>query len=61
MEGTDMEIKETDWRLLDQDEYLSNVCLKRIKFMAHSEGSDHIHCAFCWSKFSEFLEDLHEG
>ena len=56
-----MEMTGNDWRLLDQDQYLKNKTLKKIKFIATDIDHDHTHCAFCWEKFSEFEPDLHDG
>ena len=49
-----------DWRLIDQDKYLMNSYLVKIHFVPE-ENIDHMHCAFCWDKFSENSEDLNIG
>ena len=53
-------IEKDDWRLLRQQEYLKGVTLKRGVFKAYGD-SDHAHCEFCWEKFAEFDDCLHEG
>lgn len=42
-----------DWRLTDQEEYLSGVTLVHKPYRAKSETSEHEHCAFCWAKFMD--------
>ena len=51
---------EEDWRLNGQEEYLLGEKLLKIVFY-HTNGSDHVHCDFCWAKFSEHEGDLREG
>lgn len=53
--------KKNDWRLLNQEDYLMNAKLKKSHYRKPSEKWDHDHCAFCWDKFSEKEEDLHDG
>ena len=54
-------LNKNDWRLVSQDEYLMNAKLKRVKYSQSSPKWDHEHCVFCWDKFSESEDDLHEG
>lgn len=51
-----------DWRLNGQEEYLYQAELYRcgVSF-PEPEEVDHAHCEFCWAKFSDYEEDLHEG
>lgn len=49
-----------DWRLFNQDQYLMKKDLKRSVFKS-TENRDHVHCEFCWEKFSEQEGDLREG
>lgn len=50
---------ENDWRFTGQDKYLHYVKLKWSKF--DSAIRDHDHCEFCFEKFSQNKNDLHEG
>jgi hypothetical protein len=52
-----------DWRLQGQEEYLKGVTLYWRAYTRHSEGWDHDHCAFCWTKFmvEGHPDVLHEG
>jgi len=50
-----------DWRLLDQDTYLTSVPLERRTYHRESEDWNHDHCEFCNATFSEFPGDLHVG
>ncbi len=54
-------IEETDWRLLNQKEFLLNAKLKKTEYTKPSDKWDHDHCVFCWDKFSENEEDLQQG
>ncbi len=55
-------IEEDDWRLLrGQEDYLSGKTLYFRKWKAPSEELDHDHCEFCWDKFSDYPDTLHEG
>ena len=49
-----------DWRLSDQMEYLNEKKLIRAVFKSNAKN-DHEHCEFCWEKFSELEDDLHQG
>ena len=51
---------EKDWRLTNQIKYLYKTKLFRATFK-ETKDNDHEHCEFCWSKFSESDDDLHEG
>lgn len=50
-----------DWRIVNQEKYLSDVTLVKAKFARLDDENDHTHCAFCWEKFSERPGDLHIG
>lgn len=50
-----------DWRLQGQEKYLTGRKLKRVPFSPLSKTWDHEHCEFCWAKFSDHENDLHEG
>jgi len=52
-------IDKNDWRLRGQDQYLANAQLLLSRF--DCSIGEHDHCAFCWEKFSECDEDLHDG
>lgn len=54
-------IEKDDWRLQGQDGYLSGVTLRWKKWKSPSATWNHDHCEFCWEKFSELPETLHEG
>ena len=49
-----------DWRLNDQIKYLYQKKLVFSRFFPHGDV-DHVHCEFCFSKFSNEPEDLHDG
>ncbi len=58
----DTMVEKDDWRLLrGQEDYLLNKTLYFRKWQATSEEWDHEHCEFCWGKFSDFPDTLHEG
>lgn len=40
-----------DWRITNQEEYLSNERLRWVKYRPSNPNNDHDHCEFCWSKF----------
>jgi hypothetical protein len=44
-------VKEDDWRLQGQEDYLLGIKLRFEKYSAYSEKWDHDQCEFCWSKF----------
>lgn len=50
-----------DWRLTNQEEYLTSVVLKRIKYNKYSDSWEHEHCEFCWEKISENKSDFNEA
>ena len=56
-------IKEDDWRLTDQEDYLKGVSLQWKTYEKYREGWDHDHCEFCFTKFLESGEPdtLHQG
>ena len=51
----------TDWRIQGQEKYLLNKDLYYKKYVKQSDRNDHVHCEFCWDKFSEYEGDLHFG
>jgi len=55
-EKTDIEC---DWRFMGQDKYLKGINL----ICSHFSGSirKHAHCEFCFCKFSDNKNDLHQG
>ncbi|WP_407309952.1 hypothetical protein [Desulfosporosinus sp. SB140] len=44
-------VKEDDWRLQGQENYLLGIKLRFEKYSPYSKTWDHDHCEFCWSKF----------
>lgn len=54
-------IEKDDWRLRGQEKYLSGKTLYFRKWAAPRKEWDHDHCEFCWEKFSDFPDTLHEG
>lgn len=67
---------EDDWRLNGQEEYLLGKTLRKVTVdsfpdydvKAHKDRWDrmvkyegHLHCSFCWGKFSPKETDLHSG
>lgn len=54
-------VDKDDWRLCGQEEELMDARLVKKEYRMPSETWDHDHCVFCWDKFSEREEDLHEG
>ena len=56
-----MEMRKDDWRLFNQDQYLMGKNLKTKHFILQDSNIDHVHCEFCWAKFSENFNDLHDG
>jgi hypothetical protein len=59
MEGNMVE--KDDWRIVNQEKYLMGKTLIFTHFRQPNEDWDHLHCIFCWDKFSESAEDLHAG
>lgn len=55
-----MRVMQEDWRIFDQKDYLYKKTLFKTKFKA-TKSCDHVHCVFCWDKFGESEEMLHEG
>ena len=51
----------TDWRLREQEQYLSDVPLIKRAYEKSREDWDHDHCVFCCARFSESASDLNEG
>ena len=49
-----------DWRITGQEDYLMG---KKIMFAKYEKYSvrNHEHCIFCWTTFSEYAGDLHQG
>ncbi len=55
-------VKNNDWRLQGQENYLKGVSLTFKTYSKYREGWDHDHCEFCQAKFMEKNSDaLHEG
>ena len=54
-------IDKDDWRLRGQEDYLSGKTLFFRKWRAPKKEWDHDHCEFCWEKFSDYPDTLHEG
>ena len=54
-------IDKDDWRLRGQEGYLSGKVLCFRKWKASKKEWDHDHCEFCWDKFSDEENALHEG
>lgn len=54
-------IEKDDWRLNGQEEFLRGQALYHRIWAPHFPQSDHSHCIFCWAKFSELADTLHEG
>lgn len=50
---------ENDWRNRGQMKYLYGVTLYYKRFS--SKIREHDHCEFCFSKFSDYASDLHQG
>lgn len=48
-----------DWRFMGQDKYLEGITLKFCNF--DSKFREHDHCEFCFEKFGDGAEDLHQG
>ena len=45
-------IKESDWRLTDQINYLKEKQLKHSKYVKYSDNWEHDHCEFCYYEFN---------
>ncbi len=54
-------IGKDDWRLRNQEDYLLGKALYLRKWKPLKEEWDHDHCEFCWNKFSNLPDTLHEG
>ena len=54
-------IEKDDWRLRGQEDYLLGENLYFRKWKAPKKEWDHDHCEFCWDKFSDYPDTLHEG
>jgi hypothetical protein len=53
---------EPDWRLTDQETYLSGVTLARREWTPNRPDWDHDHCSFCWAKFGRGADaELRQG
>jgi hypothetical protein len=44
-----------DWRLLGQEEYLTGVALFYRNYSDRKTSTDHDHCEFCGTKFSDSI------
>ena len=49
-------LKNNDWRLTDQMDYLFKADLLHMPYIKLSETLDHDHCEFCWYKIQESSE-----
>ena len=54
-------IEKDDWRLRGQERFLSGKTLYLRKWRSPEKDWDHDHCQFCWEKFSDSPDTLHEG
>ena len=54
-------IEKNDWRLTGQEKYLKGKKLIFAKWHPRNDRNDHDHCEFCWAKFGDFPDALHEG
>jgi len=54
---------ESDWRLQNQERYLTGVTLVRRRWSQTRDNWDHDHCEFCWAKFAgdNIPDALREG
>lgn len=50
-----------DWRIRDQENYLSNKTFYFHQYEPRTEVDDHAHCEFCWEKFSVYDGTSHMG
>ena len=50
-----------DWRITNQDRYLTGVVLQRLPYAQRNTATDHDHCEFCMEKFSDKDGDLSIG
>ena len=50
-------VRNDDWRLTNQEEYLKGVTLRFEKYEKYREDWDHDHCEFCFAKFMETGND----
>ena len=50
--------RHNDWRLTNQEKYLSNI---KLKYSTYGADNEHEHCEFCMDKFSMNSEDLQKG
>ena len=57
------QIKDDDWRLQGQEQYLSGATLHWRSWTETRSGWDHDHCSFCWAKLTDRPDDpaLREG
>lgn len=42
-----------DWRITNQEKYLTGVTLYKSKYSLESDNFNHDHCEFCWAKFAD--------
>lgn len=55
-------VEKDDWRLTFGDEdYMYDQNAYHRKWVQKSKNDDHDHCKFCWAKFANFEDTLHEG
>ena len=50
-----------DWRIRNQETYLTNRSFYLHQYEPRSEKDDHAHCEFCWEKFSLYEGTSHAG
>ena len=50
-------INSNDWRLQGQENYLKGVMLFYKNYEDHKTATDHDHCEFCGTKFSDTISD----
>ena len=48
---------EGDWRLMGQEDWLSNRPVRWAEWTPYREGWDHDHCAFCSAEFAAEVND----
>lgn len=54
-------IAKNDWRITNQEDYLKDKMMKKIKYKDVASDTSHDHCAFCWDKISAAKNDLHDA
>ncbi len=54
-------IKENDWRITNQESYLTGKTFYLHNYIKEETGTDHRHCEFCWDKLGQYEGALHRG